>query len=199
MCTSRQFHSWVGFLTLLARPPPRGGVPPLTKQSTHVWNLRPPPRPPVGGGAQKRKGYREHFPVLGEVGILWKIIKICTTFWTGNPKTPFSLNRAVHKFRTPRGSPHDKYKHVHTCFTHMHKTYARCSTSHTTFAHMIKLCADHNKYPSGPARWQPWPPSFACAKAVTTGAGFIERQRLQFDMSAPLGRTSCFCNETTVT
>ncbi len=65
---------------------------------------------------------------------------------------------------------------------------------------MIKLFVQiMNKYPSGPARWQPWPPSFACAKAVTTGAGFIERQRLQFDMIAPLGRNSCFCNETTVT
>jgi len=34
---------------------------------------------------------------------------------------------------------------------------------------------------------------------VTSGAGFIERQRLQFDMKSPLGGASCFLNEITVT
>jgi hypothetical protein len=55
------------------------------------------------------------------------------------------------------------------------------------------------KYPGGPVRQQPWPPSFAGTKAVTTGAGFIERQRLQLDMKVPLGGTSCFFKWTTVT
>ena len=45
---------------------------------------------------------------------------------------------------------------------------------------------------------QPLPPSFACAKAVTLGAGFIERQRLQLDMKSPLGGDSCFRIQTTI-
>ena len=92
------------------------------------------------------------------------------------------------------------------CFSQTHLHTSTCSTSslasfltHYTFAHHGHSHDHEIKYPSGPARWQPWPPSSACAKAVTPGAGFLERQRLQFDMRAPLGRPSCFGNRTTVT
>jgi len=83
----------------------------------------------------------------------------------------------------------------------MQSNFNTITTSCTTFS-LTTICPMNTfegKYPGGLVRQQPWPPSFACAKAETTVAGFLERQRLQFDMRAPLGRTSCFCIRTTVT
>jgi len=84
---------------------------------------------------------------------------------------------------------------------HIEFVYNSFSTSVQNL-HLHTICPMNpfeGKYPGGLVRQQPWPPSFACAKAETTVAGFLERQRLQFDMRAPLGRTSCFCIRTTVT
>jgi len=198
------FSGWSlsgGVFGFLAKTPKR---PPHSSRGSKNTPQNPPKRPPPFGGQK--------------MAIFW-------VFWgfqgSGGVKTGFSRVFGQNPWETPKSGKNPPFlgkqappwagltppgcRRMSTslppCSRHISILHFQAGLSATTFAQGIgpTLSTLWQKYPSGPARWQPWPPSSACAKAVTPGAGFLERQRLQFDMRAPLGRPSCFGNRTTVT